>query len=586
MSYSRDPRRLRAGVRGDAGFTLLEVIVALGVMTAVMVALLPQLVVGIKSTGTARLVTQAKGMAQGELERMRNLPYHIAPAAGDFVDVLDYFYPTLSAPAATPICTASGSYAPPTTGWAGYVAPASTARCAYEPSAGAFYRSVRIGASSAGMGSFTVVTDTQFLSGATPPTAVTPLNGYDSRAAGKDNPPSAQIGVTVTLLYSDRDTLRPVSTYTQIAQRLPTTTRVQAAANVTAVEVGSVTSDKVPLSLSAGLVNLTSSLSYASTVTANLAATSAGLATGEQGAGASTTAAAPPAVNAPPTNAAAGALSVGGCSYACWGSTQLGPVSVSAEDGLPTAGSPLAPLQALVTDPGNNGFSFGNSPATGYRPGLQLTPPLVRLDTNDLPVPSGLSGCAPGTGGTSSYVTASGYLRTTAPDDPSAPSTVESCAVARTTAISIFPTEFAPRGVVRIQLNRASVRCTVQGSAHSADAVPDYEATVQYWDGSGYVTAATILPSLATDPLESLPMSTPVGGGKTLGSYIASWSSLTGDKVTKVQAGGLAEVALPGVVTVATQPVRPDATAPDGLDPTSVVSVAVGALNCSAEDSR
>ena len=74
----------RSADRGrDDGFTLIEIIVALGVIMTVMAAVLPQLLVGIRSGETSRLVTQTKGVAQGQLERMRNLPYYVAPEAGD-----------------------------------------------------------------------------------------------------------------------------------------------------------------------------------------------------------------------------------------------------------------------------------------------------------------------------------------------------------------------------------------------------------------------------------------------------------------------------------------------------------------------
>ena len=63
--------------------------------------------------------------------------------------------------------------------------------------------------------------DTQFLSSATPPLPVSPptgTNGYTNQIAGKDRPASSQIGVTVTVLYSDQGTAKPVTTYTQIAR--------------------------------------------------------------------------------------------------------------------------------------------------------------------------------------------------------------------------------------------------------------------------------------------------------------------------------------------------------------------------------
>ena len=52
----------------------------------------------------------------------------------------------------------------------------------------------------------------------------------------------------------------------------------------------------MPLTFSAGLLNLTGSVSYASTVGATIAATSSGLATGEQKSGSSATLSAPPSL--------------------------------------------------------------------------------------------------------------------------------------------------------------------------------------------------------------------------------------------------------------------------------------------------
>lgn len=555
---------------------------SLGIFAIVLVALLPQLIVGIQATATARVVSQAKGIGQGQLERMRHLPFHIAPAAGDYVDVLDYYFPDLGTPGTTPTCKSGGDYNLPATAWSGYVAAGSAARCDYEPVTGAFYRSVKVVAAEPGIRGFTVVVDTQFLSGATPPAPVSPLSGYDTQTVGKDSPAASQIGVSVTVFYDRRGTLRPVSHYTQIAERLSTTSRVRSEADVRVLDVGSVTADKVPLTFSAGLLNLTGSVSYASTVNANLAATSAGLATGEQGGGASRTLEAPPSLTTTATAETAGVLPVGACSYACWGGTSLPGFSLSADDGLPTAGTEAGPAQVLVTDLTNSGLTFGNS-VSDYRPALDLSPPLVRLDPSASSGSSGLSGCAVGATGSASYLSASGYLKTTEAD---LTGIVESCAVARAKPVELFPTSFAPRGVVRIELERASARCSVQGSAHAASTSYDYRAVVRYFDGTDYTTAATVVPGLITDPLESVPLTTSVGGGHTLGDYISSWSALTSDKVVDVRRAGVTNVNLPGIVNIASTPVRPDATAPSGLDDNSVVSLTVGALSCRAEDAR
>ena len=42
----------------------------------------------------------------------------------------------------------------------------------------------------------------------------------------------------------------------------------------------------------------------------------------------------------------------------------------------------------------------------------------------------------------------------------------------------------------------------------------------------------------------------------------------------------------PGVVTVDSQPVRPDVGSPTGFDEGSMMSVTVGVLSCRAEDAR
>jgi prepilin-type N-terminal cleavage/methylation domain-containing protein len=575
----------------DSGFSLIEVIVALGVLTIVMVTLLPQLVVGITSTGTARLVTQAKGVAQGQLERMRNLPFHIAPAAGDHRDVLDTYYRNLTAPGVTPVCTTGSGYAVPHVGWSGYVS-ATAERCTYEP-AGAFYRKVEELPAANGIGRFTMVVDTQFLSGSTPPQPVTPREGYDTQTTGRDTPASSQIGITVTLLYADRQTLRPVTTFTQISQQPATTTRAEAEADVTTIEVSSVTSANGAVSLSSGLLHLTGSLTYASTAGASLTGTSAGLATGEQASGATATVSAPPAQAAATRTSGEGWLASTDCELACWGSTRLDVAALSAESALPNVGSQAAPMQALLTDTLRNGVSFGNSAASAYRTDLKLTPPLLRLHPDAAPTASGISpGCVPGGTGTPAYVEASAYVRTTGPDSTA----VESCAVARTASLSMFPTSFAPRGLVVIELQKASARCLVQGGDHLATTASDFRAVVKYWDtrgagpdDDGYSTAGEIVPGMSEDPLDAVPMSTVVfeGGEPTqdllLSHYIASWSSLTDEEVARSQVGGSAEVTLPGVVRIASQPVRQGATAPDE---TSVVSVTLGAVSCSAADMR
>lgn len=564
----------------EAGFSLIEIIVAIGVLMVVMVALLPQLVLGLQATGTARLSTQAKGVAQGQLEQMRNLPYHISPNAGDYRDVLDTYYRNVTAPAVGAGCMASGTYVIPTTTWSGYVRADNAARCDYEP-AGAMYRKVSTVTTADSGADFTVVVDTQFLSNTTPPQPVTPLSTYNSQQPTHATPATSQVGVVVTVLYREGDDVKAVTTSTQMANRPTVTTRVRAEANVAAVEVGSETTDGGALALSAGLVDLTGSLTYASTVNANLAGTSASSAAGEQATGADASVAAPPSSTAGSVTKAPGVLTGVGCGLACWGNTRIDLGTVSASAGLPQAGSQAAPMQALVTDRGGHGgISFGNSNSAQYRDGLGLATPLVRMSSAATATPSGISsGCVAGGSGTSSYLTGGGYLRTTAVD-------VESCSVSRTSTISLFPTTFAPQGVVQVELTQAKARCSLTGAAHTASATYDFSAVVRYYTGSAY-QELTVTDGMTTDPLAAVDLATTsVGGGHVLGDYIASWSSLLDNEITATQALGVAKVTVPGIVKIASMPMRADADSVDGLDATSVVSVAVGTLGCHAEDNR
>jgi len=598
----------------DRGFSLIEIVVALGVLSVVLIALLPQLVVGIQSTGTARQVSQAKGVAQGELERMRNLPYHISPAAGDFVDVLDNYFPDDDAPGTAPVCMSGEAYNTPATTWSGYVAAASAARCDYEPS-GPFYRVVKEIEAEPGIGRFVLVVNTQFLSGATPPSPVAPLAGYDTQDERYDSPAATQIGVSLTVLYDDRETLRPVTTYTQISQQLPSVNRVRAEAEVRVLETGSVTADGVPLSLSAGLLNLQGTVSYASTATANLSAVSGGLATGEQGAGAGSVLSAPPTDTVTPESAAAGSLGIFECAYACWGSSQLSGFVLNADEGLPNVGSVSTPAAALITSNDNGGVSFGNSSAANYRPDRELTPPLVRFAPSATAVDTGLNGCAAGTGGTQAYASATGYVTTTGGTTGS----VEACGVARSGTIALFPTTFAPEGVVQIELQRASARCLVTGADHSATAERDFLAVVRYFVG-GAEEYAEVEVSPGADNLAAVDLEAPRSKGPLaegtyqLSDYIVSWTALTSGQVQTATGTGNASLTLPGVVTIATQPMRgtveepvepspsPTADPSDSptatptpepepepiitVDPTSVLSLTVGAVSCTAEDQR
>ena len=221
---------------------------------------------------------------------------------------------------------------------------------------------------------------------------------------------------------------------------------MRAEADVRVLDLGSVTPAAVPLNLSAGILHLKGAVSFASTANADLTAVSAGLASGEQAGGAAASASAPPNATTVAASAPAGMLG-SDCRYACWGDTSSNAFGVSAEDALPLVASAAAPAQTVITGVANDGVRFVNDLASTYRPGLELAPPLVRLDPAVTSAATTPTVCSPAAAGTPPALSASGYLTTTA---PGASSLVEACAVARATPIELFPTAFAPNGVVQV----------------------------------------------------------------------------------------------------------------------------------------
>ena len=95
-----------------------------------------------------------------------------------------------------------------------------------------------------------------------------------------------------------------------------------------------------------------------------------------------------------------------------------------------------------------------------------------------------------------------------------------------------------------------------------------------------YVSAGIITPATTVDPLAAVSLTTPVSDTETLGTYLESWSGLTGDRITAVAAGHVAEVVIPALVTITTQPIAGED------EPQTAMSFAAGSANCRAEDNR
>ena len=81
----RAARRARAARRrGDAGFTLLEVVVSVGILIVAMGALLTALVIALQATVIGRANQQAGDVVNAEIEKIRSYSYpQITLATGD-----------------------------------------------------------------------------------------------------------------------------------------------------------------------------------------------------------------------------------------------------------------------------------------------------------------------------------------------------------------------------------------------------------------------------------------------------------------------------------------------------------------------
>lgn len=609
MSRSTEPpppatataRRSSGEGRGDAGFSLVEVVVAIGIVMTLMVAVLPQMISGIRANDVARSSTQAKTLASSELERLRNLPFQVQPNAGQYVDLFDRYYQDLGAPAVAPTCRSGERWVAPPSTSTGFVSAASTARCAYEPATGAFYRVVRRVEGYAAKGirpdpdlaGFVVVVATQFLDASTPPQPRGPVTEYDTKTVGRDSPATGQVGITVAVLPERASTRRPVTTYTQVSRSYQTTTRVRALSDSVALEAstmlpGPTEDEGNPVSVSGGLVHLDASLVAASRVDVAAAGTTASAATGENAGTTRTARTAPPDTALTWTSSDSGQLTGAGCDLVCWGGgATSGTWQPTTVDGLPGIGGPGNPVEvALKTPSAGGGFALrvGSGAGALFREGLGLANPLLRLRTADFSF--GVApDCTVANSGSGLRLAGGGWARTTATG-------ADACSTARTAEVAVLPRGGSGEPLVAVRLRSASARCTVDGATASTQLA--FTVDVSYWNGSTLVPVGTFTqdsPAGLPDP------STLSVGGVPLSRWIDSWSvARTGSGITRVETDRRAHVDVPAVLSILTVPLR-DQRLQDGtprtdaqgdrvVDELSTLSVTVGSVSCTAEDRR
>jgi len=589
----------RPAERRDAGFTIVEVVVAIGIVMTVLVAALPQLVGGIRATDLARSQTQAKGLATSELERMRNLPFHVEPNAGQYVDLFDRYFHDLDAPTTAPTCLDGDQHVAPSTASTGYVA-AGAARCDWEPS-GPFYRTVRTATSprtDPDLEGFVVVVAAQFLDASTPPAPVEPRAGYDTQTVGADVPASAQVGVSVTVLAERPTTRSPVTTRSQVARSYQTETRLRAAADATALEIGTTlpgTSPEEPTAVTTvgGLLHLDASLVAGSRVEAAASGISASAGTGESAGTVRTATVAPPDTAPTWSTLGEGRLTPAGCDVVCWGGGQYyGSWTPRTTDGLPGIGTSASPVQVALKTPsagGGNALLVGAGSAPAFLPDLGLSNPVAVMRAGEFG--SGVSSsCRPETGGNGLRLHSGGWATTTELPTGGA----DACATTHTADIGLLPNG-ADRSRVVVRLESAHARCTVSGAGHTpTQPEVDFTLRVSYWNGSSYTQLG---PFTRTTGGQLPDPATIVVGSKPLSTWIESWTvARPGAGITTSTAAGSARADVPAVLSLLTVPLRQQRdddgnleVADDGTpvpEERSTLSLTVGSVSCVAEDRR
>lgn len=578
----RTRRRTRDG---EAGFTLIEIMVAITLVAIAAAGSIPLLIVGMKAANNSKLNTQAKNLAQQRMESMRDLPYHVDRQNGPYVDLLDIYY-------------TSTSTTPTTVHRAGEIetgrwCSGNTSPCASSPSAPFYQVTV---SSIDGYPSFTQTITTQFLKGSGAAIPVPVGTTYNNLTPGQDQPLSSLVGITVVTSWNDHGTTHNYKSYTRIADTrgLGADLTTQGTASFLQVQSGGFPGNTLTAEVAGA--DATGSLSTGSVAAAEVRPIEALDSAGQDYEINSVTATSPGSAPTPLSADLAGSQAgVNECGWVGWGSTNWSGVTASTStatsNGLPQAPSnvdtnapPNNQVTAKLTASSNNPycglFGFANQ-STSYDPVLRLTDPSVPLVKINNP------------GGSATVIKGQAWVNATSTN--STPHTASSGAnTSSTEVVRLFPgADFTGgKGVVKVSLSQASISClsSVSGGVATQSSTGSWTVNISYWKasdtfgGGGWFDLPQYTwnssTGSATDPLASIDTSAieVYHNGSTilhLSDYIGSWS--TTRKITENANSGVHQ--LQGIVSITTQETRAD-------DLLSAVGLQIGNLSCVAEDNR
>lgn len=560
------PTRDTAG--GDGGFTLIEVLVALSLLALAAAAVIPLLVMSFKTSVAAKLSTQAKSISQERVEQMRDLPFHVDRQNGQYLDLLDQYYPNLL-PSGTPKVTGATR--------SEYIGVA--AATGGEPAA-PFYR-VTIG--TGGISGFPLLSqkiDVQFLS--VDRVGLAPASTYDSQTEGVDLPPSLLVGVTVLSTWTAQGSTKTYRSFTEISDGRGLASTVTAQARVSVLKVDSTTTDGSTIAAQAGVINLDGAQSVGSTASIEARSATADLtpiagsllstvrASGDGGVG---TSPGTVSINTAPAAFVAGSP---GCGFAAAGRGVIGPdFTPSTASGVPvvpsTAGTGAIPStvasSSLMANAGGSCGVFRFGTATSSSVPLTSGSPLASVA--DPP-------------GNAAILTGSAWLNGTSP--AANPHLVRSgTSLTMVQSVDLFAAPFVTNNgpVVRVTVTSASLGCAASvpaGATATQTATGNYSARFDFWTPAGYQTTSftwsSATQSGSADPLASINLATVVGVylGTTyhLGDYISAPRSAR--SIAEGSTNGVHS--LNGVISLGSA---------TGAPP---VALQVGVLSCVADDVR
>lgn len=582
MSTVSDSPRLRA----DTGFSLVEIVVAMGLMMVVLTASLPALLAMLRSTAVTRLNTEAKNLSQERLEQIRDLRFHVDRQNGPFLDLLDLYY--TNATAAMPVTTVTAGG---TTLTSSYV---RTATATGGLPAAPFYKTQT--GSLPGATGFSQVVAAQFLGPDGTALPASRFEGlYDSQVVGADAPPSLVLGLTVVTSWVQAGITKTYRTYTQITEGRPEQPLIQSQARAVAVDLTSTGADGATVELQAGVSYLDGAQSSGSSV-AGYATGALATRTGQAAITGKLGQFSLPTTTATTTGDGS-AQRPTGCSWYAFGNTDVANVTADVAGGLPKAPSNVgtaAPfsnrLTGLISVTGSDtvcgALSYDNLVGGGTAV-AGSTP--VGVNMGAAPYVT-----VPGSSGSGSSVVGAGYV--TATDPLSGTQQVRAGAsTSMVTPAVLFPGHpQSAAGLVSAKLTRASVSCVSGTSLADGTVQGSYLLELSWW-GKGAAdsvakmhTASWDYDSTRATPLMSLgpdtwaPATTMLANDVALSSLVTLAVPSATDGVVATGAGTGVRGFPTGVLTMTSA-----STLTNELQPGfSGIKVQLGKLTCVADDER